>query len=87
MAKPRGGLTEWFGKGPKGGDGTGEGEGDEDAPVVKPRGMMAASRFQPYAGGGVQGQLPGFVGVEYQPKDYMVELNRIIGESLFGDMI
>jgi hypothetical protein len=71
----------------EGGDGTGEGEGDEDAPVVKPRGMMAASRFQPYAGGGVQGQLPGFVGVEYQPKDYMVELNRIIGESLFGDMI
>ena len=48
---------------------------------------MAASRFQPFAGGGIQGPLPGFVAVEYQPKDYMMELDRIIGESLFGDMI
>ena len=70
----------------EGGDGTGEGEGDEDA-VAKPRGMMAASRFQPFAGGGIQGPLPGFVAVEYQPKDYIMELDRIIGESLFGDMI
>jgi hypothetical protein len=36
--------------------------------------------------GGLSYQLPGFVGVEYQPKDYMVELNRIIGESLFEGM-
>lgn len=70
----------------EGGDGTGEGEGDEDA-VAKPRGMMAASRFQPFAGGGIQGSLPGFVAVEYQPKDYMMELDRIIGESLFEGMI
>ena len=37
--------------------------------------------------GGLSYQLPGFVGVQYQPKDYTMELDRIIGESLFGDMI
>jgi len=37
--------------------------------------------------GGLSYQLPGFVGVGYQPKDYTVELDRIINESLFGDMI
>ena len=37
--------------------------------------------------GGLSYQLPGFVGVQYQPKDYTVELDRIINESLFGDMI
>ena len=70
----------------EGGDGTGEGEGDEDA-VAKPRGMMAASRFQPYAGGGLPSQGIPFVGVPYEQKDYMVELNSLINRSLFGDMI
>jgi hypothetical protein len=45
--------------------------------------------------GGFGYSLPGFVGVEYQPrKDYMVELDRMIDEgfkdrqnSMFGDMI
>lgn len=37
--------------------------------------------------GGLSYQLPGFVGVQYQPQDYTVELDRIINESLFGDMI
>jgi len=31
--------------------------------------------------------LPQFVGVQYQPKDYTVELDRIINESLFKGMI
>jgi len=70
----------------EGGDGTGEGEGDEDA-VAKPRGMMAASRFQPYAGGGLPFQDIPFVGVPYEQKDYMVELNSLINRSLFGDAI
>jgi len=70
----------------EGGDGTGEGEGDEDA-VAKPRGMMAASRFQPYAGGGLPSQGIPFVGVPYEQKDYMVELNSLINRSLFGDAI
>ena len=70
----------------EGGDGTGEGEGDEDA-VAKPRGMMAASRFQPYAGGGLPSQDIPFVGVPYEQKDYMVELNSLINRSLFGDAI
>jgi hypothetical protein len=37
--------------------------------------------------GGLSYNLPGFVGVQYQPKDYTVELNRIINESLFKGMI
>ncbi len=37
--------------------------------------------------GGLSYQLPQFVGVQYQPKDYTVELNRIINESLFKGMI
>jgi hypothetical protein len=41
---------------------------------------------QPYMGG-VSYQLPGFTGVQYQPKDYTAELNRIINESLFKGMI
>lgn len=71
----------------EGGDGTGEGEGEEDAPAVKPRGMMAASRFQPYAGGGLPSQDIPFVGVPYEQKDYVIELNNLINRSLFGDMI
>jgi hypothetical protein len=41
---------------------------------------------QPYMGG-VSYELPGFVGVQYQPKDYTAELDRIINESLFKGMI
>ena len=37
--------------------------------------------------GGISYQLPQFVGVQYQPKDYTVELDRIINESLFKGMI
>ena len=37
--------------------------------------------------GGLSYQLPQFVAVQYQPKDYTVELNRIINESLFKGMI
>ena len=37
--------------------------------------------------GGLSYQLPQFVGVQYQPKDYTVELDRIINESLFKGMI
>ncbi len=37
--------------------------------------------------GGLSYNLPGFVGVQYQPKDYTAQLNRIINESLFKGMI
>ena len=47
---------------------------------------MGGSPFKPYMGG-LSYQLPNFVGIEYQPKDYMRELDRIIGESLFEGMI
>jgi len=36
--------------------------------------------------GGLSYQLPEFVGVYYQPRDYDVELNRIIQQSLFQGM-
>ena len=49
------------------------------------RGLPGASNRQGFMGG-LSYDLPGFIGVEYQPKDYMVELNRIIGESLFEGM-
>jgi hypothetical protein len=49
----------------------------------------AAGRDAPRGGmmGGLSYNLPGFVGVQYQPKDYTVELDRIINESLFKGMI
>ena len=37
--------------------------------------------------GGLSYGLPPFVGVQYQPKDYTSQLNRIINESLFKGMI
>jgi len=37
--------------------------------------------------GGLSYGLPPFVGVQYQPKDYTAQLNRIINESLFKGMI
>jgi len=36
--------------------------------------------------GGLSYQLPEFRGVYYQPRDYDVELNRIIQQSLFQGM-
>ena len=49
----------------------------------------AAGRDAPRGGmmGGLSYNLPGFVGVQYQPKDYTAELDRIINESLFKGMI
>ena len=46
----------------------------------------APARSRGYMGG-LSYQLPQFVGVQYQPKDYTVELDRIINESLFKGMI
>ena len=37
--------------------------------------------------GGLSYVLPEFVGVQYQPKNYNAELDRIINESLFKGMI
>ena len=76
-------------------DGGGEEGGDEqdELPVQGAPGATGARGLPgapaPRGGymGGLSYQLPGFVGVQYQPKDYMRELDRIIGESLFGDMI
>ena len=66
-----------------GGDGTGDGTGD-GAPVSA-GGMFSPKPFQGYMGG-LSYQLPKFVGVYYQPRDYDVELNRIIQQSLFQGM-
>ena len=46
----------------------------------------APARSRGYMGG-LSYELPQFVGVQYQPKDYTVELDRIINESLFKGMI
>ena len=73
-----------------------EGGGDPEEPLVGatgPEGAAgaggAAGRDAPRGGmmGGLSYNLPGFVGVQYQPKDYTVELDRIINESLFKGMI
>jgi hypothetical protein len=73
-----------------------EGGGDPEEPLVGATGPAgaagaggAAGRDAPRGGmmGGLSYNLPGFVGVQYQPKDYTVELNRIINESLFKGMI
>ena len=51
------------------------------------RGVAGApARSKGYMGG-LSYQLPQFVGVQYQPKNYNVELDRIINESLFKGMI
>ena len=74
--------TDGTGEG-DGGDGTGDGTGD-GAPVSA-GGMFSPKPFQGYMGG-LSYQLPEFVGVYYQPRDYDVELNRIIQQSLFQGM-
>jgi len=74
--------TDGTGEG-TGGDGTGDGTGD-GAPVSA-GGMFSPKPFQGYMGG-LSYQLPEFVGVYYQPRDYDVELNRIIQQSLFQGM-
>jgi hypothetical protein len=71
-------------------------ETPEEPPLVGPPGAdgvdgAAGAAGAPGSRGGYMGglsyQLPQFVGVQYQPKDYTVELNRIINESLFKGMI
>ena len=74
--------TDGTGEG-TGGDGTGDGTGD-GAPVSA-GGMFSPKPFQGYMGG-LSYQLPEFKGVYYQPRDYDVELNRIIQQSLFQGM-
>jgi hypothetical protein len=72
------------------------GGGDPEEPLVGKTGPAgaagaggAAGRDAPRGGmmGGLSYNLPGFVGVQYQPKDYTAELDRIINESLFKGMI
>ena len=48
--------------------------------------MLSDSGGQGYMGG-FNYNLPQFVPVAYQPKDYDVELNRIIKQSLFQGMV
>ena len=88
--EPIGGEDRRDGGGEEGGDEQDElpVQGAPGAPgATGARGAPGASAPRPGFMGGLSYQLPGFVGVEYQPKDYMRELDRIIGESLFGDMI
>ena len=67
--------------------------GDPEEPLVGATGPAGAggAAGKDAARGGMMGglsyNLPGFVGVQYQPKDYTVELDRIINESLFKGMI
>jgi hypothetical protein len=65
-------------------------DGPPEEPLVGAAGAAgAAGRDAPRGGmmGGLSYNLPGFVGVQYQPKDYTAELDRIINESLFKGMI
>lgn len=70
-----------------------EGGGDSEEPLVGATGATgaggAAGKNASSSGmmGGLSYNLPGFVGVQYQPKNYTVELDRIINESLFKGMI
>jgi hypothetical protein len=48
--------------------------------------MLATDTGQGYMSS-LNYNLPQFVGVAYQPRDYDVELNRIINESLFKGII
>ena len=64
--------------------------GVDEEPLVGPAGPAGAAGAPGSRGGymgGLSYQLPQFVGVQYQPKDYTVELDRIINESLFKGMI
>jgi hypothetical protein len=70
--------------------------GVDEEPLVGPAGPTGATGATGAAGapgsrsgymGGLSYELPQFVGVQYQPKDYTVELDRIINESLFKGMI
>ena len=69
------------------------GGGDPEEPLVGatgPAGAGGAAGRDALSGGmmgGLSYNLPGFVGVQYQPKDYTAELDRIINESLFKGMI
>jgi hypothetical protein len=74
--------TDGTGEG-AGGDGTGDGTGG--AAPISTGGMFSPKPFQGYMGG-LSYQIPEFRGVYYQPRDYDVELNRIIQQSLFQGM-
>ena len=78
------GAGEGTGEGSGTGEGTGEGEGSGTGGGSG--GMLSDSGGQGYMGG-FNYNLPQFVPVAYQPKDYDVELNRIINQSLFKGMI
>ena len=82
------GTGEGTGEGSGTGEGTGEGEGSGTGGGSG--GMLSggsgSSIGQGYMGG-FNYNLPQFVPVAYQPKDYDVELNRIINQSLFKGMI
>jgi hypothetical protein len=58
-------------------------------PTVEPPNFSSAGSNASRGGlmGGISYNLPQFVGVAYQPRDYDVELNRIINESLFKGII
>jgi len=77
-----------------GDDGTGEGEGgDGDGEGTGTGGLAKSKPFTPepiqsgLLTGGIGYQDIPFVGVPYEQKDYMMELNSLINRSLFGDMI
>ena len=82
-----------------GGGDVNDGQTPEEPPLVGPAGPTGPTGATGAAGaagapgsrggymGGLSYQLPQFVGVQYQPKDYTVELDRIINESLFKGMI
>ena len=70
------------------GDGTGDGSGGGDTPVQPQRKPFTP---EPIKAGLLTGSVPyqdiPFVGVPYEQKDYMMELNSLINRSLFGDLI
>jgi hypothetical protein len=74
-----------------GDDGTGEGEGGEGDGGGESQPQRKRFTPAPTQTGLLTGSIPyqdiPFVGVPYEQKDYMMELNSLINRSLFGDMI
>ena len=74
-----------------GDDGTGEGEGGDGDGDEEPQPQRKPFTPEPIQAGLLTGSVPyqdiPFVGVPYEQKDYMVELNSLINRSLFGDLI
>jgi hypothetical protein len=75
----------------EGDDGTGEGEGGDGDGGGEPQPQKKPFTPEPIQAGLLTGSVPyqdiPFVGVPYEQKDYMVELNSLINRSLFGDLI